>query len=171
MEWNLLKRIVKAVLRFFEHKQTHAFHVHFEGKLYYVCARCSGLYLGIILGFALSLLIRFTIPEIMNLGDLVTDLLCLAIAMPTLIDWITQRLALRESTNRIRFTTALLAGFSLAWYLIAPVTLLHKLIFLFIILAFISIFSFIDRRPPTPVETIEEENSESSETGVITSTS
>ncbi len=103
----------------------------------------------------------------MNLGDLATDFLCLVLALPTLIDWVTQRLALRESTNRIRFITALLAGFSLAWYLVAPVTIPHKLIFLFIILGFISIFSFVDRRPPDTTETSEEDSNESIETRII----
>jgi uncharacterized membrane protein len=79
-------------------------------------------------------------------------------ALPTLIDWVTQRLALRESTNRIRFSTALLAGFSFAWYLVAPISLPHKIIFLFIFLTFISIFSFIDRRPPIITEISEEED-------------
>ncbi len=113
--------------------------------------------MGIILGFPLVLIIWIIMPEIMNLGDLLTDLLCLSMALPTVIDWTTQRLALRQSTNKIRFATAFLAGFSLAWYLIAPVQILHKVLFLFAFLTFISIFSFVDRRKPTLTENSQEE--------------
>jgi uncharacterized membrane protein len=143
------KRAVAAVLHFFEHKETHAFHVHFDGRLYYVCARCSGLYLGVVLGLPLTLTLALAVPLLLHLGDVLTDLVCLGLALPTMIDWSTQRLALRESTNRLRFATAFLGGFALVLYLLAAVTLIHKLFFLFGVLAYVSLFSLVDRRPPS----------------------
>lgn len=143
------KRAVAAVLHFFEHKETHAFRVHFDGRLYYVCARCSGLYLGVVLGLPLTLALAFAMPFLLHLGDVPTDLVCLGLGLPTMIDWSTQRLALRESTNRLRFATAFLAGFSLVLYLLSAVTLVHKLFFLFGVLAYVSLFSLVDRRPPS----------------------
>ncbi|MFX1476030.1 MAG: DUF2085 domain-containing protein, partial [Promethearchaeota archaeon] len=80
----------------------------------------------------------------------------LCLALPTMIDWTTQRLALRESTNRIRFSTAFLAGFSLDFYLLSVVNSVHKMVFLFVIFGFIVIFSSIDRRPII-IETSSEE--------------
>lgn len=141
------KRAVAGVLHAFEHKETHAFRVHFDGRLYFVCARCSGLYLGVASGFPLVLVLGFALPSLLRLGDLVTDLVCLSLALPTIVDWCTQRLALRESTNRLRFVSAFLAGIALAWYLLAAVTLVHKVFFLFGVLAFIALFSLVDRRP------------------------
>jgi uncharacterized membrane protein len=141
------KRAVAAVLHFFEHKEAHAFRIHFDGCLYYVCARCSGLYLGVALGLPLTLALALTMPFLLHLGDVPTDLVCLGLALPTMIDWSTQRLALRESTNRLRFATAFLGGFALVLYLLAAVTLIHKLFFLFGVLAYISLFSLVDRRP------------------------
>lgn len=140
------KRAVGAVLHFFEHKQEHAFPVHFNGRLYYVCARCSGLYLGVVFGLPLSLVLALVMPSLFHLGDVITDLVCLGLALPTIIDWSTQRLALRESTNRLRFASALLAGFALVLYLLAAVTLIHKILFLFGVLVYVSLFSLIDRR-------------------------
>ena len=142
------KRAVAAVLHFFEHKETHAFRVHFDGRLYYVCARCSGLYLGVVLGLPLTLTFGLAVPLLLHLGDVLTDLVCLGLALPTMIDWTTQRLALRESTNRLRFASAFLAGFALVLYLLAAVTLVHKLLFLFGVLAYVTLFSLVDRRPP-----------------------
>lgn len=141
------KRAVAAVLHLFEHKETHAFHVQFDGRLYHVCARCSGLYLGVALGFPLMLVLGLAMPFFLHLGDVPTDLVCLGLALPTMVDWSTQRLALRESTNRLRFASAFSAGVALVWYLLAAVTLVHKLFFLFGVLAFVSLFSLVDRRP------------------------
>jgi len=153
------KRAVGAVLHFFEHKETHAFRVRFDGRLYYVCARCSGLYLGVVLGLPLTLALALAVPFLLHLGDVLTDIVCLGVALPTLIDWSTQRLALRESTNRLRFTSAFLAGFALVLYLLAAVTLVHKLFFLFGVLAYISLFSLVDRRPPAESGTPTEQHS------------
>ncbi len=151
----VIKYVIAAILRFFEHKRVHAFEIHFDGRLYYICARCSGLYLGLGGGFLLISFLWIFIPNWLYFGDILTTLFCLGLALPTLLDWTTQRLALRKSSNPIRFGTALFGGLSLAWYLIVPITLFFKLVFLFFIMLFVSVFSFIDRRPP--LETSEEE--------------
>ena len=144
---NPVKRFIGAVLRLFEHKRIHAFHIRFEGQIYYVCARCAGLYLGVLVGFPSSLVLIFLISTLHILGDLLSTLIALLFALPTILDWTTQRLALRESTNPLRFISAFLAGFALAWYLIVPISLLTKLLFLVVVFSFIGLFSFIDRRP------------------------
>jgi uncharacterized membrane protein len=153
-----IKYLIATILRFFEHKRVHAFHITFDGRLYYVCARCSGLYLGIGVGFPIIYLLWMFIPSWLYFGDFLTTLLCFGLALPTLLDWTSQRLALRESKNTIRFGTALLGGLSLAWYLVAPITLFFKLVFLFVIMLFVLLFSFIDRRPP--LEPSEEKENE-----------
>ena len=141
-----LERLVSAMLHLLEHKRIHAFQVSFGGQTYYICARCSGLYLGVILGLSSVFPLLLLAPPALSLGDLPTSLLCLSLAAPALLDWTTQRLALRCSTNPIRFATGLLAGLSLAWYVAAPITIPLKLLILFAVLVFISGFSLIDRR-------------------------
>ncbi len=141
-----MKRILGTILTFCEHKQIHAFKIHLNGRLYYVCARCSGLYLGILVGFPLSFAMLFFFPVFYALGDVGTTLLAICFALPAIIDWTTQRLALRVSRNGIRFWTALPAGFSLSWYLFSPVSFLVKIPVLIAILLFLALFMFIDRR-------------------------
>jgi uncharacterized membrane protein len=156
---NPLKRLAGGILRFFEHKKNHAFHVTLDDQLYYVCARCSGLYGSIVVSLPLVLILHLLVPPLFFTDALVTDIFCLCLALPTLLDWTTQRLALRESTNRTRFFTAVLAGFSLEWYLLSFVNMIHKILFLAVIFGFILAFSSIDRRPqpPEPAEQEDED--------------
>ncbi|MFX1476137.1 MAG: hypothetical protein ACFFCO_11760, partial [Promethearchaeota archaeon] len=72
-----MKRLVGAILHFFEHKKNHAFQVPFGGRVYFVCARCSGLYLSVAVCFPLVFLLRVFTPSIFLIGDIPTDLLCL----------------------------------------------------------------------------------------------
>lgn len=158
---NPLKRLAGAILSFFEHKRNHAFQVTLEDRVYFVCARCSGLYGSIAVSLPLVLILHLFVHPFFYTDALFTDLFCLSLALPTILDWTTQRLALRESTNRIRFSTAVLAGFSIEWYLLSFVDMIHKILFLAVIFGFVLVFSSIDRRPPPPENG--EQNGEESE--------
>ena len=140
------KRILGGILSIFYHKKIHAFKVQLDDKTYYVCARCSGLYLGIFLGFPLSFIMLIFLPIFYSLGDIGSTLVAILVSVPAILDWTTQRLALRESRNGIRFWTALPAGFSLSWYLLSPVSFLIKLPVLIAVLLLLTVFFFIDRR-------------------------
>lgn len=143
---SLKKRILGPILSFFYHKETHAFKVQLDDQTYYVCARCSGLYLGILLGFPISFVMLIFFPFFYGLGDLGTTLVAIFLSLPAIVDWSTQRLALRESRNGIRFWTALPTGFALSWYLISPVSFVVKIPVMVGVLLFLAIFYFIDRR-------------------------
>ncbi len=143
---NPLKRLAGVILSFCEHKQIHAFKVRINDREYYICARCSGLYIGMFTGFPISILMLLFMPIFYSLGDFGTTAIAILLALPALIDWTTQRLALRVSRNAIRFWTALPAGFSLSWYLLAPVLFIVKLPVLLGVLILLAIFGFIDRR-------------------------
>lgn len=154
---SLGKRILGGILSFFYHKKIHAFKVQLDDKTYYVCARCSGLYLGVFIGFPISFAMLFSGHFFYSLGDFGTTLVAVLISLPAILDWTTQRLALRESRNGIRFWTALPAGFSLSWYLISPVFFLVKLPVLVAVLLFLAVFFFIDRRIyPEPTDSKKE---------------
>ena len=144
---NPFKRFLDLIFRFCEHKEIHAFKVKLNDQIYYVCARCSGLYLGMFSGFPIALLLLFFAPIVYQLGDLNTTIVALLLALPAMLDWTTQRLAWRDSRNAIRFGTALPAGFSLSWYLISPVSFIVKIPVLFGVLIFLAVFGLIDRRP------------------------
>ena len=144
---NPFKRLLGLIFRFCEHKEIHAFKVKLNDQIYYVCARCSGLYLGMFSGFPIALLLLSIAPVVYQLGDMTTTGLALLLALPAMLDWTTQRLAWRESRNGIRFWTALPAGFSLSWYLISPVSFIIKVPVLFGVLVFLVVFGLIDRRP------------------------
>jgi uncharacterized membrane protein len=161
---NPLKRVLGLVLHFCEHKEIHAFKIRLNDRVYYVCARCSGLYLGMFSGFPITLLLIFFAPFVYQLGDIGTTSVAFLFALPAMLDWTTQRLAWRESRNAIRFWTALPAGFSLSWYLLSPVSFLIKVPVLFGVLIFLVIFGFIDRRSPfKPSEKSSHKNTEPTE--------
>ena len=155
---SLGKRILGGILSIFYHKKIHAFKIQLDDKTYYVCARCSGLYLGIFLGFPLSFIMLTLLPFFYSLGDFGTTLVAIMISFPAMLDWTTQRLALRESRNGIRFCTALPAGFALSWYLLSPVSFLIKLPVLVAVLLFLTVFFFIDRRTYTESTSVQKEN-------------
>jgi uncharacterized membrane protein len=140
------KRILGGILSFFYHKEIHAFKIRLDDKTYYVCARCSGLYLGIFIGFPLSFVMLFFFPIVYSLGDIGTTVIAVLISLPAIIDWTTQRLALRNSRNGIRFGTAFPTGFALSWYLISSVSYAVKIPVLIAVLLFLAVFFFIDRR-------------------------
>jgi len=143
---SLGKRILGGILSFFYHKKIHAFKIQLDDKIYYVCARCSGLYIGIFIGFPISFTMLILFPIFYSLGDFGTTLIAIFLSLPAIFDWTTQRLALRESRNGIRFWTALPAGFALSWYLISSVSFLVKIPVLVGVLLFLAVFFFIDRR-------------------------
>ena len=78
-----------------------------------ICARCTGIYLGLFAGLTIFLLLgrtgRIAFP---------TSALFVSIA-PLALDGVSQALRLRESTNELRIVTGLIAGVAFAlWALI-----------------------------------------------------
>jgi len=146
MSVNPLKRLLGYILSFFYHKQIHAFKIQLDNRTYYVCARCSGFYLGIIIGFPISFAMLLFFPIFYSLGPIGTTIIAVGLALPAMVDWSTQRLALRESRNALRFGTGLPAGYSLIWYLVSPNGFILKIPVFIGVLIFLIVFGKIDRR-------------------------
>ena len=163
MSVNPLKRLLGYILSFCEHKLIHAFKIQLNGRTYYVCARCSGFYLGILFGFLISFLMLLFFPICYSLGPIGTTIIAIGLALPAMLDWSTQRLALRESRNALRFGTGLPAGFTLSWYLLAPIDFSIKIPVFIGVLIFLVVFGYIDRRTPSESESLENQETQEEE--------
>lgn len=83
---------------------------HLGGVPMPICARCTGLYVGFLIGIGLFAAV----------GKLrespIPSALVIALVLPLVIDGVTQALGLRTSGNELRFLTGVLAGSAgLAW--------------------------------------------------------
>lgn len=81
------------------------------GRQLHVCARCSGIVLGLLV-FKISLLFlnfhNYSLPFLLGFP------ISLLLALPSMIDWITQKLGFRQSTNDVRLTAGFLEGLGVA---------------------------------------------------------
>jgi uncharacterized membrane protein len=89
-----------------------------------ICARCTAIYGGLIIGALLASLL----PE---MRETTARIVVAAAALPMAIDGGTQLIRLRESTNALRLETGLVAGIAIAlWALTAvkarPATVVHR---------------------------------------------
>ena len=87
----------------------HCLRVSFRGRSLYLCGRCSGIYGG--LGGGLLFLFIFQIqlnPEWFWFFTAV------ALGFTTVIDWMSQRLTPRKTTNFVRASTGFMSGLALA---------------------------------------------------------
>lgn len=74
----------------------------YHGYQFPLCARCTGIYLGFIAVLLFELSIGLPDSQFLPLYGLMV--------LPMAVDGFTQLLGQRESTNRLRLTTGLLAG-------------------------------------------------------------
>lgn len=84
-------------------KLNRTIHISLRGKDVYICARCTGIYAGIIAIFV-AYFLGFSLPLWWYL-----PLLCI-FPTPCAVDWITQSCKLRESRNALRVCTGFLLG-------------------------------------------------------------
>ena len=79
--------------------------VGFHGRNVYFCARCTGIYSGILSVFV-AWFLGFDFPAWLYLS------LVPILPLPSAVDWVTQSCKLRESRNIIRICTGFLLGIS-----------------------------------------------------------
>ena len=89
-------------------------HISFRRKNVYLCARCTGKYLGILSVFV-AWFLGFDFPTWLYLP------LLSILPAPSVVDWMTQSCELRESRNTIRVCTGYLFGFSEGLFLLVLV--------------------------------------------------
>jgi len=87
----------------------HCLRISFMGHSMYLCGRCTGIYGG--LGFGLVFLVLLNV----NLTpSWFWFMLSVVLGFSTVVDWMSQRLTPRKTTNHIRAITGFLSGFGLA---------------------------------------------------------
>ena len=79
-----------------------------------ICARCTGIYIGLLAGLLGFWLIRYVSEKTMRVASM------LAIT-PLAIDGLTQLTGLRESTNPLRIATGVIAGLAFGMWILSAV--------------------------------------------------
>jgi uncharacterized membrane protein len=79
-----------------------------------ICARCTGIYLGLIGGFAVYWLFRRASEKALRVAAFIA-------LTPLAVDGLTQLTGLRESTNGLRVATGLVAGLAFGLWILGAV--------------------------------------------------
>lgn len=77
--------------------------LRYRGKYFPVCARCTGIYIGMVFAFSLSYFLKLN-------HDFGLFFISLIFMLPAGIDGVTQLFKWRESRNSIRLVTGLFCG-------------------------------------------------------------
>ncbi|MHA2140563.1 MAG: DUF2085 domain-containing protein [Candidatus Thorarchaeota archaeon] len=105
----------------------HCLRVSFRGRSVYFCGRCSGIYSGLGLG----LISLFFINAVLE-PDWLWFMISMAVGLATVVDWVSQRLTPRKTTNFVRAITGFLSGYALAmiffignlWYMLVALAIM-----------------------------------------------
>ncbi len=89
-----------------------------------ICARCSGTVIGFVLFIALVWIIEPS--AFLDLSLQYQLLICLLLALPAPLDWLSQAYTLRESTNTLRALTGFLEGIAVALFSTANASFMFK---------------------------------------------
>ncbi len=79
-----------------------------------ICARCVGIYLGMLFGI-------LAFRAILRLRERVMRVVAFVAVTPLAIDGLTQLSGLRESTNELRIATGVIAGFAFGLWILSAV--------------------------------------------------
>lgn len=113
-----MSALPEQVLNFFDFIGSLVCHQRTEktlivgGRFLPVCTRCTGAYLGLLIGYVILFFRKRKAKGPPNLWA------TLVLSMPMIIDTVTQTLGMRESTNSLRLITGLFFGIVLLPFLI-----------------------------------------------------
>ena len=118
----------------------HCLRLSFRGRSIYFCARCTGLYGGLALGVVGILLLNLVLEP-----SWLWFMVALALGFTTVVDWMTQRIARRKTTNHIRFVTGIGSGVGLAMVFLLS-NLVFMLITLGVMVASVGLVTFLEAK-------------------------
>jgi uncharacterized membrane protein len=87
----------------------HCLRVSIRGHSLYLCGRCTGIYGGLVIGLLVFFLFNMKLTPIW-----LWFLISVILGFATVVDWMSQRLTPRKTTNNIRALTGFCSGFGLA---------------------------------------------------------
>lgn len=129
LEWSRSDDVKEGIHMLLSHHPPslygHCLRVSFRGRSLYFCGRCTGIYGGLGLGMILILMFQINLTP-----EWFWFFLSIALGFTTVVDWMSQRLTPRKTTNHIRAITGLCSGFGLA-----VIFLLGDLFFMLVTLA------------------------------------
>jgi uncharacterized membrane protein len=118
----------------------HCLRVTILGRSLYFCGRCTGIYGGLGLGLIVLFLFRIQLEP-----DWLWFFISVVLGFTTIVDWMSQRLTPRKTTNYIRASTGFMSGLALAiiFYL---ANLFYMLVALAAMSASVGIVGLIENR-------------------------
>lgn len=135
----------------------HCLRVTVLGRSIYFCGRCSGIYGGLGLGLLSLFMLQIQLEP-----DWFWFFVSVALGYTTIVDWMSQRLTPRKTTNLVRAATGFLSGLALAliFYL---ANLIYMLVALASMSASVGIVGIIENRRRSAYYKEAEELKESAE--------
>ncbi|MBU7028536.1 MAG: DUF2085 domain-containing protein [Theionarchaea archaeon] len=129
--------IGEGIWRVFEHnKKSHSIQTIWGGKAHYLCARCTGTYIGIALFSVFSIFLLLSGNPFHISGNIAFGCAWL-MAIPAVVDWSTSKTNLRSTNNMIRCITGFSLGIGIVIYFWIGWSLTYTVIFLFLNRAFV----------------------------------
>ncbi|TXT55188.1 MAG: conserved membrane protein of unknown function [Candidatus Thorarchaeota archaeon] len=112
-EWTRTDDLKESIHMFISHHPPslfgHCLRVRVLGRSIYFCGRCTGIYGGLAIGIVTLALLDFSLTP-----DWFWFLVSLVFGHATVVDWMSQRLTPRKTTNLVRASTGFLSGLGLA---------------------------------------------------------
>lgn len=121
----------------------HCLRVSFMGRSIYLCGRCTGIYSGLAIGLIVLTLFRVNLSP-----SWLWFMISLILGFSTVVDWMSQRLTPRKTTNHIRAVTGFFSGFGLAVIFLLG-DLFYMLVALAVMAGSIGIVGIIENRRRT----------------------
>lgn len=146
-EWNRKDDIKEGIHMLLSHHPPslygHCLRVSFRGRSLYLCGRCTGIYGGLGLGVILLVLFQIDLNP-----EWFWFLFSVILGFTTVVDWVSQRLTPRKTTNHIRAVTGFCSGFGLAIIFLMG-NLFYMLVALAIMAGSVGIVGLIENRRRT----------------------
>ena len=105
----------------------HWITLHIFSRELHLCARCTG----VILGFSFLKIILALVASNISIPFTEGLFISLLLSTPTIIDWTTQSIGFRQSTNNLRLLTGLLEGIGFKIFSLSELQTLTKQFVLF----------------------------------------
>jgi uncharacterized membrane protein len=119
--------ISKILLAYIQHNSRHFIELKLFGKVIYPCARCFGYWLGLLVGFLI--ISPFWLGIFYATNFILIFIIAWLFAIPTIVDWSTVKLGLREGNNSIRVIVGYLYGISvIIYFFVLPAGVLFKVL-------------------------------------------